>query len=130
MVTARGGFVILGRPQLSPPNTMTGPVFFFRARSSFIKRSAPPCCQNKQRLLDNSLENQASSESGDSPRRENMAYGHEGGFRPRGNFGGPREMHDATCSDCGQTTKVPFKPAEGRPVYCRDCYMKRKQTEA
>lgn len=35
-------------------------------------------------------------------------------------------MHDATCSDCGQETKVPFKPIEGRPVYCRDCYQKHK----
>mgnify|MGYP003814685299 CR=1 FL=1 len=39
---------------------------------------------------------------------------------------GPREMHDATCSECGATTKVPFKPIEGRPVYCRDCYQKHK----
>ena len=58
-----------------------------------------------------------------------MAYGNDGGFRPRGggNFGGPREMHEATCSACGTATKVPFKPIEGRPVYCRDCYMKQKE---
>jgi len=41
---------------------------------------------------------------------------------------GPREMHKATCSDCGQETEVPFKPAENRPVYCRDCYQKHTQT--
>jgi CxxC-x17-CxxC domain-containing protein len=60
-----------------------------------------------------------------------MAYEREGGFRPRGGngggFGGPREFHEATCSACGQSTKVPFKPAEGRPVYCRDCYQKQKE---
>lgn len=44
----------------------------------------------------------------------------------RGSFGGPREMHDAVCSECGAQTKVPFKPIEGRPVYCRDCYQKHK----
>lgn len=44
----------------------------------------------------------------------------------RGSFGGPREMHDAVCSECGAQTKVPFKPVEGRPVYCRDCYQKHK----
>jgi len=45
----------------------------------------------------------------------------------RGGFNrGPREMHTVTCSDCGQETQVPFKPAEGRPVYCRDCYQKHK----
>ncbi len=42
-------------------------------------------------------------------------------------FGGPRQMFDATCSDCGQQTQVPFKPMEGRPVYCRDCYQKHKK---
>ncbi|MEK6947677.1 MAG: CxxC-x17-CxxC domain-containing protein [Nanoarchaeota archaeon] len=41
---------------------------------------------------------------------------------------GPREMHDATCSECGTQTKVPFKPKEGRPVYCKDCYMKKKDS--
>jgi CxxC-x17-CxxC domain-containing protein len=33
-----------------------------------------------------------------------------------------RVMYDATCSSCGQVTTVPFRPAAGRPVYCRDCY--------
>lgn len=48
--------------------------------------------------------------------------GRGGNFRPSG----PREMHKATCSDCGQETEVPFKPAEDRPVYCRDCFQKHK----
>ena len=50
--------------------------------------------------------------------------GNYGGFR-RNNFG-PREMHKATCSDCGQECEVPFKPTEGKPVYCKDCYAKKK----
>ncbi|MEE8168372.1 MAG: CxxC-x17-CxxC domain-containing protein [Candidatus Hydrothermarchaeales archaeon] len=41
-------------------------------------------------------------------------------------FGGPREMHKVTCSECGQETEVPFKPTGDRPVYCRECYQKRK----
>ena len=48
----------------------------------------------------------------------------KGGFRPR--FGGPREMHNVTCSSCGAQAQVQFKPAEGRPVYCKDCYQKQK----
>ncbi|MBI5390233.1 DNA-directed RNA polymerase [Candidatus Woesearchaeota archaeon] len=48
-----------------------------------------------------------------------------GGFR--GNFG-PREMHKATCSECDQECEVPFKPMDGKPVYCRDCYSKRKKS--
>ena len=31
-----------------------------------------------------------------------------------------------TCSDCGRQTTVPFEPRGGRPVYCQDCYQKRK----
>jgi CxxC-x17-CxxC domain-containing protein len=35
-----------------------------------------------------------------------------------------REMHKAVCADCGKECEVPFKPTEGRSVYCRDCYRK------
>jgi CxxC-x17-CxxC domain-containing protein len=38
----------------------------------------------------------------------------------------PREMHDVTCAECGQETQVPFKPDGTRPVYCRDCYQKKR----
>ncbi|MHA1130472.1 MAG: CxxC-x17-CxxC domain-containing protein [Candidatus Helarchaeota archaeon] len=37
-----------------------------------------------------------------------------------------RELYKVTCSDCGQETEVPFKPDGQRPVYCRDCYRKRR----
>ncbi|MDO8516889.1 MAG: DNA-directed RNA polymerase [Nanoarchaeota archaeon] len=51
-----------------------------------------------------------------------------------GGFGGgnrfrsfePREMSKATCSECGKECEVPFKPTEGKPVYCKECYMKKK----
>ncbi|MCD4809113.1 MAG: hypothetical protein GQ469_02915 [Methanosarcinales archaeon] len=43
------------------------------------------------------------------------------GFESKGGFG-PREMHKATCADCGQETEVPFVPDPDRPVYCRECY--------
>ncbi len=29
-----------------------------------------------------------------------------------------------TCSECGETTTVPFKPTQGRPVLCRSCFQK------
>jgi len=35
-------------------------------------------------------------------------------YRSGGRRGfGPREMHKATCSDCGKECEVPFKPTEG-----------------
>lgn len=46
-----------------------------------------------------------------------------GGFRQ--NFG-PREMHKATCSQCKKECEVPFKPIEGKPVYCKECYASKK----
>jgi CxxC-x17-CxxC domain-containing protein len=49
-----------------------------------------------------------------------MSYGRDNYNR------GPREMHKVKCSDCGIETEVPFKPDGDRPVYCRDCYRKRK----
>jgi CxxC-x17-CxxC domain-containing protein len=41
-------------------------------------------------------------------------------------FGGrtPRQMHPATCADCGMMTEVPFLPRGDRPVYCSNCYTK------
>ena len=48
------------------------------------------------------------------------------GFKGERNFG-QREMNKATCSDCGQECEVPFKPKEGKPVYCRDCYQKHRK---
>ena len=53
-----------------------------------------------------------------------------GGFNrdgPRGGGGFNREMHKATCADCGKECEVPFKPAQDRPVYCRDCYRNHKK---
>lgn len=37
-----------------------------------------------------------------------------------------RRMHQATCADCGVSTLVPFEPRSDRPVYCSDCYRKRR----
>src|ERR1700685_2314583 len=30
------------------------------------------------------------------------------------------------CSQCGRETTVPFKPTQGRPVYCRECFQQRR----
>jgi len=34
-------------------------------------------------------------------------------------------MFEATCTECGKATTVPFKPTAGKPVYCRACFSKR-----
>ncbi|MHA2227462.1 MAG: CxxC-x17-CxxC domain-containing protein [Candidatus Hodarchaeales archaeon] len=38
----------------------------------------------------------------------------------------PREMHTVKCADCGVDAEVPFKPDGTRPVYCQECYRKRR----
>lgn len=40
---------------------------------------------------------------------------------------GPREMHKATCSECGEECEVPFKPSENKPVYCKECYRNKRR---
>lgn len=60
-----------------------------------------------------------------------------GGFRRggRSSFGGPRSfdrggdrgnrpLFSATCSNCGKEAQVPFRPTNGKPVYCSDCFEK------
>lgn len=37
-----------------------------------------------------------------------------------------RPMHKAVCADCGNDCEVPFKPSGDRPVYCKECFSKRK----
>lgn len=36
----------------------------------------------------------------------------------------------ATCSGCGKETTVPFKPTQGRPVFCRECFQQRRTAAA
>jgi CxxC-x17-CxxC domain-containing protein len=37
-----------------------------------------------------------------------------------------RVMHKAVCADCKKGCEVPFKPSGDRPVYCQDCFSRRK----
>jgi len=54
------------------------------------------------------------------------AGGDSGGYGGGGGYGArssaPREMFDAVCSNCGKDARVPFRPTNGKPVYCSDCF--------
>ncbi|MEB3299574.1 MAG: zinc-ribbon domain containing protein [Candidatus Sericytochromatia bacterium] len=46
----------------------------------------------------------------------------------------PRDVTDrprfpATCSACGCSTTVPFRPVQGRPVYCQGCFRPRRDEQ-
>ncbi|MEP6643788.1 MAG: zinc-ribbon domain containing protein [Acidobacteriaceae bacterium] len=30
------------------------------------------------------------------------------------------------CSECGKETTVPFRPTQGRPVLCRECFQQKR----
>lgn len=40
--------------------------------------------------------------------------------------GAQRVETKTVCSQCGKETTVPFKPTQGRPVYCRECFQQRR----
>ena len=66
-----------------------------------------------------------SFDRGDSRR----GFGGRSSFSSRGRFDrgtdrGPREMFKTTCSNCGKECEVPFRPTNGKPVYCSDCFEK------
>jgi CxxC-x17-CxxC domain-containing protein len=55
--------------------------------------------------------------------------GGRGGFggkpsfgRPSRDFDGPREMFRTTCTECGNSCEVPFRPSGDKPVLCNDCF--------
>ena len=47
--------------------------------------------------------------------------------RDQGNSYSERRFTKAICADCHKECEVPFKPTGDRPVYCQDCFSRRKQ---
>ena len=41
-------------------------------------------------------------------------------------YGRERVETQATCSACGKETTVPFRPTQGRPIFCKECFQQRK----
>jgi CxxC-x17-CxxC domain-containing protein len=37
-----------------------------------------------------------------------------------------RTMYAAICADCKKECSIPFKPSGDRPVYCKECFSRRK----
>jgi CxxC-x17-CxxC domain-containing protein len=40
------------------------------------------------------------------------------------------QMHQAICDKCGKECEVPFRPTEGKPIYCYDCFKKNDEPKA
>ena len=55
---------------------------------------------------------------GDSSDSRRRSFGGDRGY------GGEREMHPATCNNCGASCEVPFVPNGSKPIYCRNCFKR------
>lgn len=73
-----------------------------------------------ERKIDSLLDQSGPSQSGRNrfPQKGKGNRGH--------GFGG-NNLTQATCSECGSVCEIPFKPTGNRPVYCSDCFSKRKR---
>lgn len=40
---------------------------------------------------------------------------------------GPATMYQAVCDQCGKPCEVPFRPTDGKPVYCDVCFRSKKE---
>lgn len=55
-----------------------------------------------------------------------------------GQHSGPSQHHApharvetrTNCSGCGKETTVPFRPTQGRPVLCRQCFSEQKKSSS
>ncbi len=60
------------------------------------------------------------------PKRCKTCKGKRQGGAPMGQ----KTETTTVCSQCGRETTVPFRPTQGRPVFCRDCFLSRKASVA
>lgn len=77
------------------------------------------------RSFERSLEKPPERQYGQKPfRRFDHSRG-QGEIR-QDNIYRERVLHKTICADCRKECEVPFKPSGDRPVYCKDCFAKRK----
>jgi CxxC-x17-CxxC domain-containing protein len=49
---------------------------------------------------------------------------------PAQNYRYPKIETRAICSQCGKETTVPFRPTQGRPIFCRECFQRKRGVSA
>jgi CxxC-x17-CxxC domain-containing protein len=93
----------------------------FYAQKGFTEPRRCPSCRQSRKA--------ARAAQGGDYSYGSASYGsYGGGSYGGGSYGGeyssrpPREMFTATCSNCGNEARVPFRPTNGKPVYCSDCF--------
>ncbi|OGG21202.1 hypothetical protein A3D03_04765 [Candidatus Gottesmanbacteria bacterium RIFCSPHIGHO2_02_FULL_40_13] len=66
--------------------------------------------------------------------RDNRSGGGRNFGRRSFGGGGDRDgmrpsMHKAVCAECGRDCEVPFMPSGDRPIYCSNCFEKRRNED-
>jgi CxxC-x17-CxxC domain-containing protein len=62
-------------------------------------------------------------------KREKPSFQHKSWGVDRGQaYGGDRDkpLYKAVCSECGKSCEVPFRPSGDKPVFCSDCFNKKR----
>ncbi len=75
-----------------------------------------------------SEEKPAEEATTDEPKAEDAPAPAASASEPAGTDQQGRTLYNVKCSNCGKDTQVPFQPSGDRPVYCRDCYMQKKNS--
>jgi CxxC-x17-CxxC domain-containing protein len=63
-------------------------------------------------------------------RMAQIGRGNGGEAQPQSSGNYQKVETRTTCSGCGKETTVPFKPTQGRPVFCRECFQQRRAAAA
>lgn len=74
--------------------------------------------QSSKRPFEKSYSQKPSQRFDHSHRRDRAGQGD--GFRER-------TYTRVICADCNKECEIPFKPSGDRPVYCKECFSKRKR---
>ena len=101
----------------------------FYAQRNFTEPRRCPSCRASRKAARNADSGGGYSSGGYSSGGSYSAggYGNGGGSSYGGSRDrGTREMFTATCSNCGNTASVPFRPTGNKPVYCSDCFSARR----
>ena len=99
---------------------------FYADRGFSTPRRCPACRAAKKAARGTSTGGGSSYSSGGTSSYGSGSSSY-GSPRSSGGFGGgSREMFTATCSNCGNTASVPFRPTGNKPVYCSDCFSARR----
>ncbi len=59
--------------------------------------------------------------------------GGAGAWKPKsfaGRASDSKDMHSATCSQCGNSCQVPFKPNGKKPIFCSNCFKRDGEEES